>query len=415
MLRAPEPGTCKQLGYCVVLNSSVNCYSAFLSAVLRELIPASYSKLKGIIMSYLFVKRNRYLFLLLTAVLFFTDSVLVYSQTFKGPFKGKSTAPSVIQPKNVTIFQGAVRGGIVMPNPSVKKQIPLSPPINGTATPEQDKSNGSNLKQKKFNYIQSNTLSANFQGISESDNTNWQYIYPPDPVIAAGNNYVVEVVNLLLAVYDKSGNNKLKEDLETFFNNFTDNLTDPKIIYDQYSQRWVLLLLAYNEANMTSDYLVAVSQTSDPTGQWYKYSLNAMLNGNTNSNLYADYPGLAYDNNAVYITSNQWTSMKSGYFEYAKIRILNKSQLYSGQTANYTDFYNMQNSNSSTVFTIKPAHNFGTISSEYLINTASGGGNYLSLWRIDNPITNPVLTLQSTLSVGSYNDPPDACKKVPLI
>lgn len=230
-------------------------------------------------------------------------------------------------------------------------------------------------------------------------------VTPPDPVIAAGPSYVVEVVNLAIAIFKKDGSKVSQQDLSAFFGDTQDTLTYPKIIYDQYSQRWVVLLLEYNDTQKTSSYLLKVSETSDPTGSWYPtYTLNAMLNGQTtNSGLYADYPGLGFDANAVYITSDQWTSMDpGGSFEYAKIRVLNKSQLYAGQSVSYTDFWGMTDANGQLSYAVKPVQSFGTTGSEYLINNDVYGGNYISLWRIDNPLSSPTLTLQATVSIGSY-------------
>jgi len=248
----------------------------------------------------------------------------------------------------------------------------------------------------KSTSIQLDALNENFQGISQ---TNYA---PPDPVIAVGTNNVLEAVNTSFAVFNKSGSKISQTDFAVFFGSLANNvnLTDPKVIYDQYSQRFVMLLLGYNTSK--SVYLIAVSQTSDPTGSWYKYSSDASLDGSNSTTNGADYPGLGYDNEAIYVTSNQYSNYLSGYFKYAKIRIFNKSQLYSGQSLTYNDFVNMSD-NYGTVFTIKPAHHFGITSSAYLINTEPFGASSITLWRIDNPLNLPTLIKQATISIASYN------------
>ncbi len=63
------------------------------------------------------------------------------------------------------------------------------------------------------------------------------------------------------------------------------------------------------------------------------------------------------------------------------------------------------------VFTIKPAHHFGTTSSAYLINTENGGGSSVTLWRIDNPISNPSIHQQAIINVASYSVPVGAVQE----
>ncbi len=184
-------------------------------------------------------------------------------------------------------------------------------------------------------------LSANFEGIGYTGKN------PPDPSIAVGPNYVVEVVNSEFVVFDKSSSRTVaySSNLADFFNDQSDNIYDCKVVFDQYSQRYVLLTLADNGSN-TGYYLLAVSEGTDPNPSlWYKYKLDASIDGSQTSDLRADYPGLGYDQNCVYITSNQYTFPANGdAFQYAKIRILKKSQIYSGvtPTAPFTDFYDLE-------------------------------------------------------------------------
>src|SRR5439155_10455393 len=66
---------------------------------------------------------------------------------------------------------------------------------------------------------------------------------PPDSQVAAGPNYVVVAVNSLLAIYDKSGNLQGNfQSLSSFFSSLgmTGHIYDPRIIYDQTDQRFIL-------------------------------------------------------------------------------------------------------------------------------------------------------------------------------
>src|SRR5690606_4554799 len=100
---------------------------------------------------------------------------------------------------------------------------------------------------------------------------------------------------------------------------------------------------------------------------------------------------------------------QSDAFQYAKIRILKRSQLYAGASVTWHDFWNMNNSDASKAFTLKPAQNWFGLSQVYLLNTKSGGWDKLSLWRIDNPTDpSPALLLQNTVDGTAYAPPPDA-------
>jgi hypothetical protein len=62
---------------------------------------------------------------------------------------------------------------------------------------------------------------------------------------------------------------------------------------------------------------------------------------------------LGFDTQGVYITNNMFQF--NGGFQYVKLRILNKSELYSGSVLRSHDFWNLRNPDSSIAFTLQPA------------------------------------------------------------
>jgi hypothetical protein len=234
---------------------------------------------------------------------------------------------------------------------------------------------------------------------------------PPDADIAVGPLHVMVLTNEQYHIYDRTaGNNQLATNtLQTFFST-TGSVFDPKVFYDPWAGRWIFMAL--QRSGLQSFYRVAVSQTSNPLGLWWTYSLNAHVDGSTSTNNWADYPGLGFtggslNTGAVIITSNQYN--QSDAFQYAKMRILKRSELYVGAGVTWYDFWNNNNSDASKVFTWKPAQNWFSTASVYLLNTKSGGWDKLSLWRVDNPTAaTPTLTLQNTITVTAYAPAPDA-------
>lgn len=115
-----------------------------------------------------------------------------------------------------------------------------------------------------------------FSGPSESD-TN---IIPPDSQIAARPTYLVAVVNSLIAIYNKTGAQQGSfQQPSAFFNGLglSEEFFDPRIIYDQTNQRFILTTAEIDFTGLTNGHLViAVSDTSDPTQTWHKWALNFM-------------------------------------------------------------------------------------------------------------------------------------------
>ena len=246
--------------------------------------------------------------------------------------------------------------------------------------------------------------SANFAGIAA---TGW---LPPDCTMAVGPQHVLASVNSSAAFYSKAGGAALmQKTLTQWFANVVQGLTifDPKALYDQHAGRWVLLAVAVqNAAPKKSLYLLSISNTSNPLGRWRNYALNAMVDGTTATNNWADFPALGVDNQALYVTSNQFVF--GGTFQYAKIRVIPKAGPYSGGAAPFFDFVNMKNQNGSTAFTVQPCHTFGAPQVEYLVNSAFPSGNFLTLWQITNlTAATPTLT-RKQVTVSPYTLAPNA-------
>jgi hypothetical protein len=234
---------------------------------------------------------------------------------------------------------------------------------------------------------------------------------PPDCTMAVGPKHVVVSVNSSIAIYNKAGGAALlQRTLTAWFANVIQGATifDPKLLFDQHAARWVLLAAAVSSDPQVSAYLLSVSATADPRGPWRNYSLNAMVDGSTATDNWADYPSLGVDSHALYITSNQFVF--NGNFAYPKIRVVPKSGPYSGGTATFFDFVNMKNADGTQAFTIQPCHTYGAPQVEYLVNSAFPKGNYLTVWQIEQ--SGSAFVLRSTqVPTAPYTLPPNAEQK----
>jgi hypothetical protein len=130
----------------------------------------------------------------------------------------------------------------------------------------------------------------NFEGLNNTDNFNifGFRVNPPDPVGAVGPNHYVEMINLLFAVYDKSGALLAgPTDTGSLWAGFavpdcTDPSGDPIVLYDKLEDRWILSQFTtrgLDDPTLPFYNCVAVSVTGDPTGSYYRYAFETTFNG----------------------------------------------------------------------------------------------------------------------------------------
>ena len=173
---------------------------------------------------------------------------------------------------------------------------------------------------------------ANFEGLSNQDNFNTFgfRVNPPDPNGDVGPNHYVEMVNLVFAVYDKQGNLLLGPiDTGTLWAGFaiddcTDPSGDPIVIYDQLEDRWLLSQLTTRFSDVPENDVfyncVAISQTGDPTGAYYRYAF-------TSGNFFPDYPKYGVWTNSYLLTSRDFgPTVEYGISVYA----LEKNKMIAG-------------------------------------------------------------------------------------
>jgi hypothetical protein len=141
-----------------------------------------------------------------------------------------------------------------------------------------------------------------FPGAQNTDNAS--LVFPPDTNGDVGPSNYVQTVNLTFTIFDKTGNRLLgPSPLNTIWSGFgglcqTHNDGDPEVVYDELADRWLISQFAFTST--TSHQCIAVSQTGDPTGAWFRYDFpysNTVLN---------DYPKIGVWPDAYYLSANQF-------------------------------------------------------------------------------------------------------------
>jgi hypothetical protein len=213
-----------------------------------------------------------------------------------------------------------------------------------------DLSSDDGALQSKVGTTSIPSTSQNFEGLSNQDNFNifGGRVNPPDPNGEVGPNNYVEMINLVFAVYDKSGNKLLGPvDTGTLWENFavpdcTDPSGDPVVLYDQLTDRWILSQFTTSGMNPDGSFngkpfynCVAVSQTGDPTGAYYRYAFITSQAGST-STFFPDYPKYGVWTDSYALTSRDFGSQDEyGISVYA----LEKNKMVNGQPARAVHFF----------------------------------------------------------------------------
>lgn len=253
-------------------------------------------------------------------------------------------------------------------------------------------------------------LLSDFEGIDNGAQPDGFFHRPPDTTIAAGPNHIMTVVNSTINIYNKTGTLLIDASLALWFARQSPpgGPFDPKIVYDAQSGHWMMIALASDNVSKAV-YLLSVSQTADPTGLWWNYKINSVTSPGGSS--WGDYEDIGFDGNpsgAVYISSNQF-SFASGFFTTTQLVTIAKSEVYSGAALTLFKTTGLLNADGSKAFTIRPARALGPSLFEYMINSKSGGGNDVTLWRVSTAFPGPpTITRQSSINIGFYSPAPNA-------
>src|SRR5438034_1248098 len=134
----------------------------------------------------------------------------------------------------------------------------------------------------------SSTVVAGFDGIDEVSTL----AQPPDGAIAVSSSYIVEAVNSAVSVwtktYDATGQLSAvtraidAASLDVLFgnnpgcytgaNDFFGLVSDPSADYDVAHDRFMLSVISFDQLFFTSSVCIAVTETGNPTGNWFIYA-----------------------------------------------------------------------------------------------------------------------------------------------
>src|SRR5437868_4549466 len=229
---------------------------------------------------------------------------------------------------------------------------------------------------------------------------------PPDTNGDVGPNHYVQIVNSDFAVFNKAGTALFGPvPINTLWSGFgggcqTNNDGDPVAVYDPIANRWVISQFSVTGANGgTVPFLqcVAVSQTADPTGSYFRYSFPY-----TGFN---DYPKMGVWPDGYYTTFNMFNAAGTA-FQGSKICAYDRAKMLTGAAATQQCF------NTSTAFGgLLPADLDGARmppagAPNYVLALGSTA-NTLAFWKFHVDFTTPAnstFTGPTTLATAAYSE-----------
>src|SRR6266446_1372902 len=137
---------------------------------------------------------------------------------------------------------------------------------------------------------------------------------PPDPDGEVGKSQYLQMVNEGLQVFDKVSGASVFAPvaISSIWSGFggacqNSGNGDPIVVYDQLADRWIISQFATpSGASVPQDECIAISQTGDATGAWYRYDFHLTSN-------FLDYPKLGVWPDGYYMSANVFNTLGTAF------------------------------------------------------------------------------------------------------
>lgn len=239
------------------------------------------------------------------------------------------------------------------------------------------------------------------------------YATPNDDYLAvSANGKIVAVQNNLISVLDEKGSVLVRKSLRAFSGEgINDRPFDPRVIYDEAADRFILVFLTGTTFETNKIHL-AFSSNSNPADSWYHYSFA----GNAyNDSSWNDFPAMAISGKDLYLTFNTFGngSVNNSRFRQSVIWRIEKQKGYSNAAAAElsASVFQQLMYNGTPLFNLTPVNNSPDTAMYFLSNhalTASPNHNYFLLKLSSTGSSPQISVVESNLP---YQLPPDANQK----
>jgi hypothetical protein len=218
---------------------------------------------------------------------------------------------------------------------------------------------------------------------------------PPDSMGSVGPTQVLVAVNGRFKVFSKTGTiGALNVSDTTFWSSVRNSrgVSDPQVEYDRLSRRWIVS--AINVANTNNRIMIAVSSGPTITGS---SSFTFFFFPSNGSGLFADYPQMGVDRNAIYVGTNDFAGAS---FSNTSAFVIRKSSVTGGGPIVVTAFHNLIGATGAGPFTPQPAQDMDpNVSQGYFIGVDNAVFSRLDVRRVSSPGGTPTLSGNLAISV----------------
>ena len=155
---------------------------------------------------------------------------------------------------------------------------------------------------------------------------------PPDTHGAVGLNHVVTATNDFIRIHAKDGT-VISNVTFAAFTGFTGGSSDPYVIYDHVANRWYMSAIDVS-VNTGNRVMLAVSQTNDPTGNWFRFRFVPNV---PSGSFLLDHPYMGFDDRWIVISGRKFPS-GAGFsgpilFIFDKANVLSSSPIAFGTSS----------------------------------------------------------------------------------
>ncbi|HYX53091.1 MAG TPA: Ig-like domain-containing protein [Candidatus Limnocylindrales bacterium] len=317
----------------------------------------------------------------LASLLAISNALIAQTVTMSGKTETMKL-PATAEPFQANSQAAAAQQGAI-PQPALEESLPPTPaPAGGTAA-------AATTVQPQSLTAPGATLGSVFDVPPAG--------LPPDSAIASGPNHVLTIINSVIQIFNKSGTLVSSTGLFTLFSTLPNSGSccfDPRATYDQNHGRFIIAAAAVNSTT-SSHIFFAVSQTSDPTGTWFKYDLSLTPLTPEGDPASVDFPSLGVSNGLLLLSASLPQSNLVGT-ESTSVWALQLAPLLTGNsTLSVTTFNNVKLPSGGRAFTIQPAVTYGTPGTAYLASTDGNpqvGGSAIHLFTVPETAT-PTLSV----------------------
>lgn len=167
-------------------------------------------------------------------------------------------------------------------------------------------------------------------------------INPPDNAMAVnGDGTMVLAINSRVLFADVQGRILFQRGLESFFSAAINGpfraqfFCDPRVVFDQFSQRFILTAMTCLGNSASSQLGIAISKTSNPSDGWWLYQLNGNQSDLLSTNTWIDFPNVTVSETDVYVAANLFTD--NGTYRQAFVATMRKQPMLDGTQLQPTD------------------------------------------------------------------------------